>query len=370
MEKATDNTGIKSSYEKVDFLYLMFSKRKLLIKFTLIFFILGVIVAFITPKSYNSSVIIIPQVSGNSSTTKKYSKIAALVGFNLGSDAPSSIYPNIYPLVLGSKSFQRELLKTPISIKNQEGQISLATYLKDIKKPSLIDGVKKYTIGLPALLLSKLESTVSYEGSQILDSTIVSISSEERKQMLFLDDNVKISYDEVEGVVEIIGIMPEAIASAQITQAAYKLLQRYIIDYSIEKTINQLDYLIKRLDDTEEVFYQKRTELSNFEERNRNVNSAYVSNKRDQLKFEFDLVYSLYSNLSNEYEVTNLQVKKDTPIFTIVKPVVVPRKETSPNKIAIILGFVIFGLFAGMAIVFCKLSMRYLKRYIRQKDVN
>lgn len=368
MEDTTDKNLAETNFEKIDFLYLILSKRKFLLILIIIFFILGGLVAVITPKSYNSSAIIIPQISGSSASTKKYSKIAALVGFNLGSETPSNIFPNIYPLILTSKPFQRELLQTPITIKGQDSLITLAKYLEDIKKPSFIDGVKKYTIGLPGLIIGKIFSEKTDLGTMPKDSTIVSVSAAEMRQMDFLEENITLSYDELEGFIEIVGVMPEPVASAELTQSTHKLLQRYIIDYSIEKSKDQLDYISNRLSDVEESFFQKRKVLSNFDEQNRHINSAYVSNRRDQLKFEYDLLYSLYSSLSEQYESTNLQVKQDTPIFTIVKPVVVPRKASSPNKLAIIIGFMIFGLFIGMIIIFYKYGIQYLKTYMNQRN--
>lgn len=62
------------------------------------------------------------------------------------------------------------------------------------------------------------------------------------------------------------------------------------------------------------------------------------------MQAEFDLVNTVYSELAKQKEQAAIQLSKDTPTFSILSPVSVPKEKTGPKKSLYFLGFFSIGL--------------------------
>ena len=83
-------------------------------------------------------------------------------------------------------------------------------------------------------------------------------------------------------------------------------------------------------------------------DRNQNVLSATYLTRLERLQAEFDLVNTVYSELAKQKEQAAIQLSKDTPTFSVLNPVSVPKEKSNPTKRLLVLGAFIIGLvFSG-----------------------
>lgn len=348
-----------------DIIRYLIDRRKRIIFFGICSFVLGVIIALLSTKEYTSNAVIVPQMNSSQGVSKKYAKIASLAGINLNTGESNSILPTVYPVILSSTPFQKELLETPLTIRGQDSVVTLTHYLSEIKKPSFLDNVKKYTIGLPGLIIGSFTSQQEATPSKRRDTTLFELTPTEKGQIGFLENAVKVKYDDIEGYIEINGTFPEPLAAAELTHRAYKLLEEYVIEYNIQKSKEELDYIQERFAEAEANFFSKRASYGNFRERNQNLITSSAINRGEQYKIEYDLAYSLYSDLGLELENAKLQVKKDTPIFTIIKPVTIPTDPSAPKKIMIIITTVFLGVLLAIVLILYKFFKPYIKSFLQ-----
>lgn len=341
---------------------LLSAKVKIL-KIIVIFLIIGIVLAVLSKKEYTASSIILPQVSAEKGLGSKLGGFAKLVGIKLGESGNNDIFPTLYPIIVKSTPYQKEILKTQLSFQDLKDDVSLSYYLENIRKDDILTILKKYTIGLPGKIFSsskdKTESLV-----KLKDTTLYQINSLEKNHIDFLDDNLFVRFNDVEGYIEINAVMEEPLAAAQLAKKTQVLLQKYIIAYNIQKAKEELAYIENRLEEAKEDYYNKRATLGSYRDRNRNYISSVVDNRLEQLKTEYDLSYDVYSQLANQAETANLQVKKDTPIFTILKPVTVPIEPSAPNKLLIIFVCMVLGLFFGITLILFKLYYPVVREYL------
>tara|TARA_R110002124_G_C8974716_1_gene515914 strand:+ start:71373 stop:72476 length:1104 start_codon:yes stop_codon:yes gene_type:complete len=351
-------------FTREEVIQLVYKKRKKLLLFVLVALVIGIISVMLTPREYQSSAIIVPQISSSPSVNKKYSKIAALAGINLKTNESPSLLPTVYPIIISSTPFRKEILQTPLKFNGVEDTITLSYYLDNLKKTPFIDKVKKYTIGLPGLIINSLKSKPAVMATVAEDSTLNYLSARELSQFGFLEESVTINFNDIDGYIEVVGRMPEPIASAQLTKRVHELLQNYIIEYNIEKSQDELVYLEGRLEEAEKSFFSKRAIYGNYLDSNRNIISSYSQNRADQYKIEYELAHSIYAELSSQLETAKLQVKKDTPIFTIIKPVTVPVEPVSRNAIVTIGLCVFLGTVAALIVILFNYSKQFIRHYV------
>ncbi|MDE5611116.1 MAG: lipopolysaccharide biosynthesis protein, partial [Odoribacter sp.] len=233
-----------------------------------------------------------------------------------------------------------------------EQPVSLIDYYTndEFRKFSLIDVILKYTIGLPGTLkmaMNGKQPDVILPG----DSTILTLSRQEDRCMRILKDKVTLNVNEKEGTIDLTAVMPEPLAVAQVASAVQGMLQRYITEFKIEKAQAKLGFIEKRYVDAKKQFEVKQEELAQFRDANRNFASAIAKATEERLSNEYTVALGVYSELAKQREQANIQVKEDTPIFTIVEPVTVPNEPFKPKRALILIAFVFLGGFVGIGLV-------------------
>jgi hypothetical protein len=360
---------ITKNYHKLhitreDVIRTLVIKRRVVLLFMVLFFIFSIVFLLLRTKEYTSSAIIIPQIDSSRGISQKYSKIAALAGINLKKGESLNILPTTYPIIISSTPFLKEMLQTPLTVQGQEGTVTLSYYLSEVKTTPFLDVLAKYTIGLPALILSNFKTNEQSDIGVKSDSTLYILNATELSQVGFVKNALTVNYNDIEGYVEVSGVMSKPMASAELTRAAHELLQKYIIEYNIQKSKDELDFIEGRMKEVERDFFAKREIVGNFKQRNLNIASSISKNKEEQYEFEYELAFSLYSDLAGQLESAKLQVKKDTPIFTIVKPVTLPNKSSSQSAVIIILVYLFLGGGLGIIWVLYRGFAKSVKDYL------
>ena len=187
--------------DEIDLIALVKSlwiSRKKILKITSLFLILGVIVALSSPVVYTASSTFIPQ-SNSSSGSSNLSGIASLVGINLGGNlSGTEIPPSIYPQIIQSVPFKRELLAFNTS-PDESSPVTLEGFLLNSTGGfNLISTIKKYTISLPFTILAAIKG----ENKEVLSTSnsTINVSIEEEKLFDALDGIISISVNAKKGL--------------------------------------------------------------------------------------------------------------------------------------------------------------------------
>ena len=98
----------------------LWESRKEIVKITLIFMGIGLFLALTIPPKYTSTIVVKPTLSNSKSNLgESIGGLAAMAGINLGvGDSSSEINPTLYPSIIASFGFQKELIESPIYVKN------------------------------------------------------------------------------------------------------------------------------------------------------------------------------------------------------------------------------------------------------------
>jgi len=359
--------------DEIDLIQLtktLWNGRKTVIKTTLIFMAMGLFIAIFSPKEYTASTTFVPQTK-DSKIGGNLGGLAAMAGINLGSiGGDSGISPELYPQIINSIPFQLELLQTPLTIEGQEEKVTYTDYYTSIHSPGLFGYIKKYTIGLPGLIISAIKGKPkSMTDPSSLIPEIQSITIEEYELIKQLKDQIELDVNDKDDYVSVSANMPEAIASAQLAEKAQSLLQQYIINFKIQKSSEQLKFIKDRYTEKELDFKSIQQELARFRDRNQNVNSALAQTTLERLQSEYDLAYGVYYELAKQLEAQQIQFKEDTPVFMVLKPVTSPFKKSKPKRVTILIVCTFLGVIVGGGMVFGKVFLNSIKNsWDEQKD--
>lgn len=350
MEKQNqDIDSIRNNAINLVILFRIFWKgKKTILKITFFFSLAGLILAFIIPKEYTATTVMVPQIADPKSKLGSLSGLAAMAGFNLNAADESEITPKIYPQIITSAPFQLEIMNTPLKFKNLKNQVTLYEYYTEIKKPNPL---LKYTIGLPGEIIKVIKGKNDLELLPQDVNQPIQFSDEQIEVQKIIKDVVAIGVNESQGFVILGCTLPEPIAAAQLAQKAQQLLKKYITEFKIEKAKANEEFVQQRYNEVETNYVKVQDELALFRDRNKNFSTAVARTELERLTNKYNLIGGVYSELAKKLEQAKIQVKEETPIFTIVQPVMVPVKKSKPDRPMILGISVLLGLFVGSIVI-------------------
>jgi len=340
----------EDSIDLIEIIKSIYEERKLLTKAVIASIALGIIVALFSSNQYTSNSTFIPQLSNESKPSSSLSGLASLAGINLDQSSGSEISPLLYPQILNSNPYRLDLLSSKI-LYNSES-ISIRDFILLQNNINFFELIKKYTIGLPGLIMNifKSDNTTNEE----FDLNIYKISEEDNKLFESLDNLLSISINEKEGLITLSSTHENKSITAQIVRNAEEILQQKIIELRVKSSQELLNF-------SENQFKNKTNELNNlldriaiFRDQNLNINSSLYQNKLDRLLSEAQIIQSVVQQLASQVEQAKLQVSKDTPVFTVIKPVSIPFEKSAPRRSLIVIIFGFLGLIGSIGFILLK----------------
>ncbi|MFV0522228.1 MAG: GNVR domain-containing protein, partial [Mangrovibacterium sp.] len=253
--------------------------------------------------------------------------------------------------IINSIPFLLDLVNEKYHCPDVERPISLLEYYTEYTKPSLLSTVKKYTIGLPGLIIGALKGKED-EISGMDQAIFITLTEEQQLVIKAISDHISVEYNEKEGYVDLTATMNDAVLAAELAQKSQDLLQDYITKYKVAKAKDQLVFVKGRLKEKEADFNAAQNELATYRDRNQNVRSAVALTEMERLQTKYNLTFSIYSELAKQYETALIKVKENTPVLTVIEPVQLPHEPSAPNKPLIVIIWAFLGGIISIGIVF------------------
>lgn len=346
-------------------------KRKYIFIFTSCFLLLGLFVALTSPALYISKCTVVPQLGDQK--TGGLGGIASMMGVNIGSsNSGETLSPKVYPQIINSVPFCKEIMLTPIVITKSHGDtITLYDYYTNRKyQPTdAMGSIKRYTIGLPGLLISSFRSgDASTVYSDIDTGGVITLTNKERFVIANIKDKIYFNSNPKDGYITLGYSFSEPQATAVIAQNVYATLEKYVANYKSLKQQDNLSFIQKNYDEAREDFMEKQDALAAFQDANRDLTSAMARTTERSLSSEYEIAYTVYNELARQLEQAKISVKESTPILTIVDPVVVPNKKSGTSKIVIMIGFIMIGLVLSTLWVLIKPLFKDFVSEIKEED--
>ena len=363
MQKNNTDTSQQPEEREIDLIDLirkLWLERMFILKVTGVFILLGLLTALTGAKEYTASCQFVPQTSKNANNSSM-ARLASLAGINMGSLATGEqlLSPLVYPNVLNSIAFKRDLLQTQIRINGEEEPITLLTYLSDKKyrKFSLTGTILKYTVGLPGLIVHAIKGEPE-EQETIADESFVVLTKEEYTAVRALESVIGIEVEEKKGYIALSAQMPEPYAAAQVAESALELLQKYITEFKVDKVQSNLEFIQERYDELKKEYEEIQEQRAAYKDANQGISTSRARTNLEKLDNQYNLAYSIYSEMATQLEQAKIQVKETTPILTVIDPVSMPIKPSKPRKMMILVGFTFLGGVAACGYVLIAPTLR------------
>ncbi|MDB0043220.1 Wzz/FepE/Etk N-terminal domain-containing protein [Flavobacteriaceae bacterium] len=353
---AEDEIDLIKLFKKV------YDEKKLILKVALFAVFFGIVYALFQPNEFTSSTTFIPQLSSGIKTGgSSLGGLASLAGINLGGMESSSEFPpTLYPQVVESVGFKLDMLNSIVNLNDEE--ILVRDYFSNQGFSfSILDIIKKYTIGLPSLVLSFFNS----QDVAPSKSEIYSVKQEDKNLFNHISGAMSLSINDKEGFITISFTNTDKSIAAQLTQITQNLLQEKIIEFKNQSSNEMLEFAIKQYEENKNTYEKLQDERAIFVDKNINISSSLFQNKLDRIESEVNISESIVQQLASQVEQAKLQVNKDTPVFTTIQPVTIPFERSAPNRSLLVIVFGFFGIVVSVGYVLVKEPLNEIIKSIK-----
>ena len=357
MDKDTEKSTIKINL--IDVFRLIRKDKKGMVITLIIFAILGIVVAFTTPKTYTSSVMLAPE-ENSSGFSGSLSSLASMVGMDMKIGmSGDAIYPELYPDLVSSKDFLTNLFNIKITTKNKDLKCDYYTYLTKHTKIGLID----YPMaGLGLLMKSMKPKEQPAKNTKDTAKTPLWLTSEQEDVVKLLSGNISCSVDKKTSVITISVKDQDPLVAALVADSVRSHLQEAITKYRTHKARIDETFIEKLYKEAHDQYEKSRQLYAAYADANQDLNLQSYKLKEDDLENEMQLKYNIYQQVVEQLQMAKAKVQERTPAFTIVQGATVPIRPSGKSKVAIILTWLILGFIFRLLIDMWKSKSEFVKQ--------
>ena len=305
--------------------------------------VLGIIIAFTTPKTFKSTVMLAPEESG-AGFSGSISSLASMVGMNMKiGQTGDALYPEIYPDLVSSTDFIVGLFPITVSTKDGEVKCDYYTYLVKHNKTALIDYPMMGLAWLAKKFTPKEDKRGGGDGKA---PNPFWLSKDESGVAKGISHNIDCMVDKKTNVITINVTDQDPLVAALMADSVKSHLQVAITNYKTKKARIDLAYMQKLFDEARAQYDKARQVYAAYSDANQDVNLQSFKLKQEDLENDMQLKYNIYQQVVEQLQLAKAKVQERTPAFTVIQSASVPLRKSSRSRLATValwafLGFIV-----------------------------
>jgi capsular polysaccharide biosynthesis protein len=365
MDKNISKVNTDDGIELIELFNKIKANYKVIVNCLIVAFVIALLIIILTPKQYKTQISLLSESNSKSSAGGLLGQLGGLSGLSMdnligmdlgGGLGKDALTPDLYPDIVRSTTFLMEILSARILEPKSDKEITVAQYLNDFSKPSIL--------GIPSYLLNKIKSK-NNDSELFSDQNFnspLNLTQQQSDLIKSLSEIINIKVIKSGGgltgggnkIIKISVEVQNPIVSASLAILVEKNLKEYIINYNTNKVKKDLKFIEARYLEAQKRYYQAQKILADYDDSHTNTILASVKTNRKRLETENNLAAGIYKGLAQKLEQAKILVQDKTPVFTVIEPAKIPLRKSKPKRIFIMISFLFIGIFAGITIIFSK----------------
>ena len=325
----------------------LWAARKLLFKVAGIAVIVGVVIAFTTPKQYTVSVKLAPESTKSGGGLSGIASMLGVGSMSMGSDA-DALSITLYPDIVSSTPFILDLMDTQVkTIDEEQPDTTLVGYLKEYTSKSLIGTVMSLPFKAIGGIISLFKDEEEEKGVKEINP--FQLTKEQSRTVQGLKKMIVANVDKKTGVTTVSVTMQDPLVAAILTDTVVVKLKEHITKYRVSKAEEDCKYWEQLNDQRRDEYHAKQKLYAEYIDANQNVLIKSVRIEQERLQNEMNLAYQVYSNVATQLQMAKAKVQEAKPVFAVVEPASVPLQPSGTSRKMILVGTVFLFVVAAAA---------------------
>ena len=340
MQQYNDEIQLKDILIKFsEYKQVLWQKKGKIILFSFLFFVLGILVAFLSTTRYKAELTFVVEDLKGSNPLGAMTGIASNFGFDLGGTSSTTFSKqNIMELLKSRGVVEATLL--------EEGTI-------DGKKDLLVEHYITIKEFREVWAKSEEFSGVNFNKTSTLEHD--SIMGVIWKGLTINNLNIEMQNDEA-NIINLSFISANEQFAKQFTETLIDEMSKMYITHQTKQARNTLDFLQDRADSVFVELDKSEKEFARVKDINQRIIKASGRLKELQLMREVEVLNTMYLEIVKNLEISKMTLLNQTPIINIIDKPILPLEEEKLSKtMAGILGGFLGGFLSVCFFIFGKL---------------
>ncbi len=333
----------KIKSDEIDLIGLVqkvWNSRWFLIKFSFVFFILGIVIAFSIPKEYRGESKIVSEETKETKTNQGGS-FASLLGLNVNNGLNAKVPAELYPEILQSTPYLIELANIKIQPEGLH-EMSLFEYIVRYQKEAWWQSV----LGLPRIIIGLFSEKEVWHNDTVWDT--FKLTRQQRQFINSLSEKIHVKNEQETGLITIHVFMQDPMVAAVVTDNVVRKLHSYIASYQQEKAKKEMSFVKEMYEESQKMYSQTKQRFNEFSK------GGVSENTPVSTQVDVDLTFGFFNMMAQQYEMLKVDLMKQRPIFSVIEPATIPLNAAAPRKTLILLLSLAVGVFVGIIWIFIK----------------
>ena len=333
---------------------LIMADRKKICIYSCVAGVIGVLLAFGTPKIYKSTVMLAPEESGNT-FSGSISSLAAMVGMNMKiGQTGDALYPEIYPDLMESTNFLVGLFPIKVTTKKTHESYTYQDYIQKHQKLAIYEYPLDWIEKLVEMIKGEEEPGKGHKPDPFC------LTKKEFDVCKNISKKIDCKVDKKTSVITIDVEDQDPLIAATVADSVQEHLQHSITDYRTKKARVDLEYMEELYAEASQQYKKARQKYASFGDANSKVALQAVQSQLDELENEMQLKYNIYQQVVEQLQLAKAKVQEKTPAFTIVQNATVPVKHSSRPKIVTLIIWMILGFIVRFSMLAWKNRQKFI----------
>jgi hypothetical protein len=277
----------------------------------------------------------------------------------------SDFSPELYEDIVLSDAFLSDLLAEKIPL-NEYGKDSttIESYLNNHQPVPYYKSLGFLDVGagsnVKQVVLNKVKQGT--KSSSVVDSVItpgmlfsvkvppiVKLGGDRLGSISNLKSRILVNFEEKECKVSV--RMPDAFISAITCQLVLKKLIDYITFQKTHKQQNNIKFLESRYEEAESNYKLAQQRLAGFKDNSLGAIFQTFQAREQVLNNDVTLTFGLFNQIATQLEQAKIELKKETPVFSFLKPINIPDGPASNGYLRITAIYILVGMFLSGILV-------------------
>jgi hypothetical protein len=350
---------------------------RIIISLALALFIFLILDFYFAPIEYESKASVMIEQQGSPINNNGLNN---LLGLTNGMNNPSvniGIGPDMYNELLKSQVFLNELIQSRVPVsQNSKDSITLENFFANgenlsfyqkIKSPSaFFKKSKVYEIALPQSNRSKI-IPLDYNDSDLIVKKslnpelifsnqippIVEIDNSKSRVIGIMKKRIRLEMKDKN--VTVYTKMPNSFQSAVVGKVVLENLLKYITAFKTHRQLTNIEFLEKRVFDSENRYKKALQNIAGYKDNTLGIILQSAQTREQILNNEVTLSFNLYNQFTVQLEQAKIDLKKETPYFSILEPINIPSAQIEPSLVTFIVRYIAIFVSLTFLIVLYKL---------------
>ena len=313
--------------------------KKVLVVFLLVSILLSIFEFKNTTPEYKSTAVVLIE---QNSATSTLGSIGGVLGINSNQtniQSSNILSPDMYKEIISSKSFLAELITTkfPSNIAINDS-ITILEYFFNGEPPTPMIhfansfktiNLKKTSLTLKIDSINKAIEKISPRSMfQNKVPPVIEIDPDINRVSMYMQERIRI--DDKGKTIKLTTIMPDPYISAEVGKLVLAKLSNYITLYKTIKQASNLEYIIEKHNEASRRYEVAQYKLANFKDNSLGIILESKQVEEQTLENELSISFAIFNQYSTQLEQVKFELKKETPIFSIIEPISITKEKIKP----------------------------------------